>query len=107
MRISVAEKLKRINILVKPEQVEQVARAGLKMSGLVRDMLDDYFSEYKVVLSLSPKAKRLYDNVVSNFGVEDKDLEPYFIQALDKFLEQKTREIDALRKGIGKKSSGR
>ena len=57
-------------------------------------------SDAKVVLSLSPEARRVYEHVISNFGVSDAVLEPYVLKALDAFLADKSKAIDALRKSI-------
>ena len=92
--------LKRINILVTDQQYEQVDKAGLNMSGLVRGLLEDHFSDEKIVLSVSPKVKQVYQHIISNFGGEDKHLESYFLEALDKYLAEKTKQIEALRKTI-------
>ena len=94
------EKYKRINILVRPDQHEKVMRSGLSLSGLVRDLLDDRFNENKITLSMSGKSKRLYDNIVSNFGVGDDELERFFVEALDQFLAERSKEIDVLRERL-------
>ena len=94
------DKFKRINVLVTPDQHRQVTDAGLNMSGLVRGLLDDHFSDEKVVFSISPRVKEVYNRVISNFGAGDADLEPYFLQALDQLLADKVRQIEALRKRI-------
>ena len=91
---------KRVNVLLRPDQHQRVMAAGLNMSGLVRGLLDDHFSEEKIVLSVSPKVKEVYQQLISNFGTEDSELEIYFLEALDKFLADKTRQIDDLRKSI-------
>ena len=95
-----AEHFKRVNILVRPDQHQQVMSAGLNMSGLIRGLLDDHFSEEKIVLSVSPRVKEVYRLLISNLGAEDRELEIYFLEALDKFLADKTRQIDDLRKSI-------
>ena len=95
-----AEHFKRINVMLRPDQKKRVNKAGLNMSGLIRGLLDDHFSEEKIVLSVSPEVRRVYEHVISNLGAEDKELEIYFLEALDKFLANKTRQIDALRKSI-------
>ncbi len=74
--------------------------AGLNMSGLIRGLLDDHFSDQKIVLSVSTDVKKLYQTLISNLGAEDKELEVYFLEALDKFLADRTRQIDVLRKSI-------
>jgi len=92
------KKPKRINILLNDELHERVVKEGLNLSGLIRDLLYDHFSNHKVTLSLSPKSRSLYDKVVSNFGASDRELEGYFLGALDQFLEEKSKEISKLRK---------
>ncbi len=95
-----AHDFKRINILVRRDQHSRVTDAGLNMSGLIRGLLDDHFSDEKIVLSVSPRVKEVYQQLISNFGTEDSELEIYFLEALDKFLADKTRQIDDLRKSI-------
>lgn len=94
------ENLKRINVMVREDQHQAVMDAGLNMSGLLRDLLDDHFSESKITLSVSSKTKKIYDNLVSNFGANDRDLEPHLVLAIDKVLQSKMDEIDALRKSL-------
>lgn len=96
------EKLKRINVMLREDQYQKVTDAGLNMSGLLRDLLDDHFSESKITLAVGPKTKQAYDNLISNFGGRDKELEPHFVQAMDKVLQAKMDEIDALRKRLKK-----
>ena len=91
------EKYKRINILIRPDQHKNVVSSGLSLSGLVRDLLDDRFNENKITLSMSARSKRLYDHIVSNFGVGDEELERFFVEALDRFLVERSKEIDSLR----------
>jgi len=87
---------------VRPDQYERVAAAGLNMSGLIRGLLDDHLGEAKIVLSVSPAVREVYRSVVSNFGGEDSELERYFLEALDSYLEAKTKEIETLRRSIKK-----
>ena len=93
-------KYKRINVLVRDDQYQTVAKAGLNMSGLMRGLLDDHFSDEKIVFSVSARVKKVYQHLISNFGAEDKELEIYFLQALDQYLAEKTRQIETLRKTI-------
>jgi esterase/lipase len=94
------DSFRRINVLITQDQYSQVTQAGLNMSGLLRGLLDDHFSDEKIVFSMSPSVKDLYQRVVSNFGAGDADLEPYFLRALDDLLADKVRQIEALRKRI-------
>jgi hypothetical protein len=98
------ESLKRINVMLREDQRQAVMDAGLNMSGLLRDLLDDHFSESKITLCVSTKTKRIYDNLVSNFGTNDRDLEPHLVLAMDKVLQSKMDEIDALRKSLKRRA---
>lgn len=91
------DKFKRINILIRPDQHSQVVKKGLSLSGLVRDLLDDRFNQNKITLSMSARSKKLYDHIVSNFGVGDEELEHFFVEALDRFLDARSKEIETLR----------
>ena len=91
---------KRINVLIRPDQYNKVQEAGLSLSGLIRDLLDDRFSDTKIILSLSRRSKKLYDMIISNFGAADLDLERYIIEALDKFLLERSGQIETIRKQL-------
>lgn len=94
---TVEDKFKRINILIRPDQHRAVLKSGLSLSGLVRDLLDDRFNDSKITISMSERSKRLYDHIVSNYGVGDDELERFFVEALDRFLDERSKEIDTLR----------
>lgn len=91
---------RRINVLIRPDQYNKVQEAGLSLSGLIRDLLDDRFSDTKIILSLSRRSKKLYDMIISNFGAADLDLERYIIEALDKFLLERSGQIETIRKQL-------
>jgi hypothetical protein len=91
------DNFKRVNVLITAAQHARVSKSGLNLSGLVRDLLDDHFSGSRITVSLSSRVRSLYDQVVSNFGASDKDLEPYLADALDRFLADKGREIQRMR----------
>ena len=88
--------LKRISLMIREDQYEKVSKKGLNLSGLTRDLLDDYFSEHKITLAVSEETADLYDKIVSNTGTSDADLEDYFKEALGKLLEKKIKEMQAL-----------
>jgi hypothetical protein len=95
--------LKRVNILITHEEYAEISKRGLNLSGLVRDLLHDRLSGAQIVLSISAQTRAFYDNVISNFGATDKDLEPYIVEALDRFLEHRGKEINAMRKKLKRK----
>ncbi|NLF25639.1 MAG: hypothetical protein GX589_08310 [Deltaproteobacteria bacterium] len=94
------QKSRRVNILIDEAQYRKVHEAGLNLSGLVRDLITDHFSQRTVVLSVQASTRALYDQAISNFGVTDKDLEKYFLEALDRLLQVKAQKIESLRKGL-------
>ena len=94
--------LQRVSIILNAEQRQIVHEKGLNLSGLVRDLLHDRFSHRKVVLSVSPETRAIYDQAISNFGANDQELEDHFLAALDSLLKKKMTEIEALRGKISK-----
>ncbi len=94
---------RRVNVLIREDQHEKVTELGLSLSGLLRDLLDDRFSDTNVILSVSRRTRKLYDNIISNFGVGDTELERFFVQALDRFLSERSKEIEILKKKLQEK----
>ena len=94
------QKYRRVNILIDEGQYRRVHEAGLNLSGLVRDLITDRFSQRTVVLAVQPATRALYDQAISNFGATDQELEKHFIEALDRLLQGKARKIEKLRKEL-------
>lgn len=90
----------RVNVIIREDQYQRIVDEGLNLSGLIRDLIDDSFSSNKIVLSMKRRTKKLYDYVVSNFAVSDEDLEPYILDALDRYLADKEKEINKMRKTV-------
>lgn len=88
---------RRVNILLTEELHDQVVKRGLSLSGLVRDLLTDRFSETTLVFTVPTEVRHMYDQVISNFGAGDLELSQYVIKALDHFLEDKVSEIQSFR----------
>jgi len=92
--------MKRINVTIRADQYERINGEGLNASGLIRGLLDDHFSDQKIVFSVSEPVHSLYQQVISNFGGDDQEIEAFFVTALDDYLQQKSDEIADLRKNI-------
>lgn len=75
--------------MVREDQHELVAEKGLNISGLVRDLLDDYLSDYKITLAVSKETRDVYDMVISNTSSSDEELEKYLKQSLKSLLKEK------------------
>ena len=89
--------------MIGEDQHEEISKRGLNLSGLVRDLIDDYLSEHTVVLSVSDETKSIYDQVVSNTGAKDEDIEPYLLEALKELLRERIKEMERLHKSLSKK----
>ncbi|NRA66542.1 MAG: hypothetical protein HRU19_18785 [Pseudobacteriovorax sp.] len=97
--------LKRVSLLIREDQHLTISQAGLNASGLVRDLLDDHFSDYKITLSVSEDTRQLYDQVVANTGGTDQELEKFFRRALGAYLEDKIAAMETLKTRLDKKGS--
>ena len=94
--------MKRVSLLLKEDQYSKISELGLNLSGLVRDLLDDYFSEYKITLSVTEETRKLYDLIVSNTGSTDEDVEKYLKTTLKTLLKDRIKEMQELEKTISK-----
>jgi hypothetical protein len=92
--------LKRISLMLREDQYGTLAKKGLNLSGLVRDLLDDHLSEYKITLSVSKETKDLYDQIVANTGSSDDHLESYLRTALREMLGDKIEEMRKLHQSL-------
>lgn len=90
--------LKRISVLIREDQAQKLAQSGLNVSGLIRDLIDDHLSDHKITLSVSEETHRLYEQVISNTGSTDEDLEKYLRTALGSLLRDKIAAMQELEK---------
>ena len=88
--------MKRISLMLREDQYNKVTEAGLNLSGLVRDLLDDYISEHKIILSVTEETKSLYDLIVSNTGSTDEDVEKYLKNTLKLLLKDRIKAMQEL-----------
>jgi hypothetical protein len=88
--------MKRISLMIKTEQYDQLNESGINTSGLVRDLIDDYLSDYKITVSVTEETRLLYDKIVSNTGSTDDEVEVYFRDALKRMLNDKIDEMKKL-----------
>jgi hypothetical protein len=91
------KELKRISLMIREEQYNELTGRGLNISGHVRDLLDDYLSEHTVILSVDHETKELYDLVMANTGSSDQELEKYLKMALKSLLEDKIKYMESLK----------
>lgn len=100
--------LKRISLFIGEDQYQSITDKGLNLSWLLRDLIDDYFSEKKIVLEVGDDTLELYQKIVGGAGTLDSEFEPFFREALKEFLKSKIENMQKLEKLVSKKAeSGR
>ncbi|MFT6070138.1 MAG: hypothetical protein ACJAT2_003663 [Bacteriovoracaceae bacterium] len=95
--------LKRISLMLREDQYQQVHDSGINLSGLIRDLIDDYLSDFKITLSVTQETRELYDMIISNTGSNDEDLEGYLKDSLKLLLRDKIKNMQNLEKELSKK----
>lgn len=90
------QELKRISLHITEKQYNEIHQKGINLSGLVRDLIDDYLSENKVILSVDDKTKQLYDHIISHTGASDMDLIDPLRSALKVLLNKKIKFMKKL-----------
>ena len=88
---------KRVNVMITEEQYREVTDRGLNLSGLMRDLLGDHFSNDVISLQVSEDTRKVYDLLVSNTGATDHDIEIHIRRALANLLAEKIEEMHTLR----------
>tara|TARA_R110000868_G_scaffold162630_2_gene394079 strand:- start:45 stop:305 length:261 start_codon:yes stop_codon:yes gene_type:complete len=82
--------------MIRNEQLSELHALEVNISGYIRDLIDDRISNDTIVLSVSGETKKLYDQVISNSGQTDLDLEPYVVDALKIMIKDKISEMQKL-----------
>ncbi len=91
---------RRISLMIREDQHEHLVELGINMSGLVRSLIDDHFSESKITLAVSSETADLYRDIVSNTGSSDADIEPYLRAALKSMLKDRIARMEKLHRTI-------
>ncbi|MDH3625796.1 MAG: hypothetical protein OEQ49_18165 [Myxococcales bacterium] len=94
------EAFRRISLMIREDQHEQLAELGVNMSGLVRSLIDDHLSESKITLAVSSETADLYREIVSNTGSTDADIEPHLRAALKSMLKDRIARMEKLHRTI-------
>lgn len=88
--------LKRISLMIREDQAQVLHDRELNLSGLIRDLLDDYLSDHKITLSVSEETREIYDKIISNTGSTDQDVEIYLKDSLKLLLKDKIEAMKEL-----------
>jgi hypothetical protein len=97
--------LKRISLMLREDQYEKLSKEDLNLSGLIRDLIDDHLSEYKITLTVSEETRKLYDQIISNTGTQDSELEPFLRAALHGMLKDKIQAMQKLEQNAFKRGA--
>ena len=95
-----SKELRRISLMIREDQYQKLLGSGLNVSGLIRDLIDDHLSDFKIILSVSEETRQVYDQVVSNTGTTDSDLEVYVLKSLKELLKKKIHQMQELEKKL-------
>jgi hypothetical protein len=98
--------LKKISLFIGEDQYQAISDRGLNLSWLLRDLIDDYLSEKKIVLEVSDPTLELYQKIVGGTGTLDSEFEPFFRDSLKEFLKAKIESMQKLEKLVAKKAEG-
>lgn len=95
--------LKRISLVIREDQHEKLQKIGVNISGFVRDLIDDHFSDHSITLAVTKQTQDLYTKIISNTGASDQALEVFFRKALEDMLAEKIKEMNALHQELSTK----
>lgn len=104
--MSKERELKRISLFIGEDQYKQITDRGLNLSWLLRDLIDDYLAEKKIVLEASDETLELYQKIVGSTSGLDSDFEPFFKDALHAYLKSRIDSLLKLEKQAFKKPEG-
>ena len=94
------EEFRRISLMIREDQHLELLGLGVNMSGLIRSLIDDHLSESKITLAVSEETAHLYQQIVSNTGSTDADVEPHLRAALKKMLKDRITQMERLHRTI-------
>lgn len=89
--------VRRINVMIAEHQYEKLSQAGVNISALIRNLLEDHMSDHVINLAVSKKTHDLYTKVVANTGATDADIEPLLMEVLRQLLDQRIEKIKGLK----------
>lgn len=90
------QELRRISLVIREDQHQRLSRSNVNVSGLIRDLIDDHYSDHSITLHVSEETHALYSQVVAESPQGDVDIEPYFRRALRDMISDKIKAMEQL-----------
>lgn len=98
-----SDEVRKISLVIREEQYQQLNKAGVNVSGLIRDLIDDHFSQHAITINVSEETRHIYDQIVSTSQDGDNEIEPYFRHALRSMLKDKIKGMEKIQQLLDKK----
>ncbi len=99
-RATLAGPVRRVNITLPEVQHDELLSQEANVSGVIRELLDDYLSGRSIVLKVDEQTRQLYDEVMSSTGFGDAELAAALTTALESLLEKKMEDLKALQASL-------
>lgn len=90
--------LKKVSLSIGEDQYKEISQRGLNLSWLIRDLIDQFLHEKKVILDVNEETLKVFQKVVKHTNGIDSDFEIFFREALHAFLKHKIEKMQKLEK---------
>lgn len=97
------EPTRRINITMLESQHDELVRQGVTVSGLIRELLDQHFSQRAITLEVDPETRALYEEAVVRSGATSEDVAALLRRAMTELLDDRMKRLEVLRRELAKK----
>lgn len=81
-------KMKRVNVIIPESYHQEIQERGLKLSGVVREALEDQLNPDTITLSVTKEIHDLYMQLFSMSECNDADFAPFLRKALTEYVEE-------------------
>jgi len=98
-----ADPSRRINITMLESQHDELVRRGVNVSGLIRELVDQYLSGRSITLEVDPETRQLYEEAVVRSGATPADVTARLRRMMSDLLDDRLKELEALRRELGRK----
>jgi hypothetical protein len=97
------EPTRRINITMTESQHDELVQRGVNVSGLIRELVEQYLSPSTITLNVDPDTRSLYEEAVVRSGATEADVTARLRRMMSDLLDDRLKELEALRRQLAKK----